>query len=170
MLSISGRGNRVSLCMTAAAVAACILAAMPDSPARAGSAVIGGVKMSCRPAKVVVGKSVPGPGYSVEGLLLFGSRFLRAYPPIVQRLVFLHECAHQYVGADEGAADCWAVKMGRKQGWLTPDGIRQACRVLWKTPADGAHLAGPERCDMLKQCYGSDSAAGFAGLPSVFGN
>ncbi len=121
--------------------------------AQAGSAVIGGVKMSCANTKVVVSNQVPGPGFAVEGMIMFGPKALRAYPPLVQRLVFLHECGHQYVGTDETAADCYAVKAAKRQGWLKAAGLRQACRALWHTQADGSHLAGPERCDALKQCF-----------------
>ena len=119
----------------------------------AGSAQIGGMRLSCGRAKVVVSNAVPGPGFAVEGIILFGPKFLRSYPPLVQRLVFLHECGHQYVGTDESAADCWAVRTGKRQGWLKPAGLAQACKALWHTQSDGTHLAGPERCDALKQCY-----------------
>ena len=113
--------------------------------------------MSCAAAKVVVSNQVPGPGFAVQGMIMFGPKHLRAYPPIVQRLVFLHECAHQYVGTDESAADCWAVRAAKKQGWLNTGGLRQACKALWHTEADGSHLAGPERCDALKACFAGTS-------------
>jgi hypothetical protein len=129
-----------------------------ESPAAlAGSASIGGMKLTCAAAKVVVSNAVPGPGFAVQGLIMFGPKFLRSYPPLVQRLVFLHECGHQYVGTDESAADCWAVRKGKRQGWLKMAGLNQACKALWHTQSDGAHLAGPERCDALKQCFESGS-------------
>jgi len=126
----------------------------------AGTATIGGMKLSCHAAQVVVSNQVPGPGFSVPGVLMFGPRFLRAYPPLVQRLVFLHECGHQYVGTDESAADCWAVKAGKRQGWLTRSGLAQACKALWHTQGDGVHLAGPERCAALQQCFETASGKG----------
>ncbi len=132
---------------------ACCAALAETRGASAGSANIGGMRLSCAAAKVVVSNAVPGPGFAVQGLIMFGPKFLNKYPQIVQRLVFLHECGHQYVGTDESSADCWAVRSGKRQGWLTPAGLKQACRALWHTEADGAHLAGPERCDALKQCF-----------------
>lgn len=135
--------------------AAMVAVVASASPAVAGSAVIGGMKLSCHAAQVVLSNQVPGPGFAVPGLLMFGPRFLHAYPPLVQRLVFLHECGHQYVGADENAADCYAVEAGKRQGWLTPAGLSQACKALWHTQGDGVHLAGPERCAALRQCYDS---------------
>ncbi len=129
------------------------LSVLGSTNAVAGSATIGGVKLSCANTKVVISNQVPGPGFAVDGMIMFSPKHLRAYPPIVQRLVFLHECGHQYVGTDETAADCWAVKSAKKRGWLTAAGLRQACRALWHTEADGTHLAGPERCAALKQCF-----------------
>ena len=135
-----------------------LLATAP--PASAGNATIGGMKLTCHAAEVVVSNAVPGPGFAVPGLIMFGPRFLHAYPPLVQRLVFLHECGHQYVGTDENAADCWAVETGKRQGWLTLAGLAQACKALWHTAADGVHLAGPERCAALQQCYASAPGKG----------
>lgn len=129
------------------------MTALAPAAAEAGSAVIGGVRMNCAAAEVIVSNEVPGPGFAVDGAILFSPKHLKEYPPMVQRLVFLHECAHQYIGADEGSADCWAVKAGKRQGWLTVSGLRQACRALWHTEADGYHLAGPQRCQQLLQCF-----------------
>ena len=122
-------------------------------PLRAGDATLGGMRLHCHAAQVVVSNQVPGPGFAVPGLIMFGPKYLKAYPPIVQRLIFLHECGHQYVGTDENAADCYAVAAGKRQGWLTQAGLRQACKAIWHTSADGAHLAGPERCAALRQCF-----------------
>ena len=130
---------------------ACALAA--PGAALADSAVIAGKTLACPKAQVVMSEDVPGPGYAVPGLLMFGPRFLAQYPPLVQRLIFLHECGHQYVGRDETAADCYAVEAGKRQGWLTPAALNQACRSLWHTMGDGVHLAGPERCSALQACY-----------------
>jgi hypothetical protein len=134
-------------------LAASALVGLGSDGAYAGSATIGGMKLSCANTKVVVSNQVPGPGFAVEGMIMFGPKYLRAYPSVVQRLVFLHECGHQYVGSDETAADCWAVRSAKKRGWLTSAGLRQACKALWHTEADGSHLAGPDRCDALKQCF-----------------
>jgi hypothetical protein len=123
--------------------------------ALAGRAMIGGVMMSCYAANVVITDQADGPGFALPGEIIFNPKYLAAYPPIVQRLVFLHECGHQYIGNDETSADCWAVRAAKRQGWLTPAGLKQACRALWHTEGDGVHLAGPERCAALNSCYGA---------------
>jgi len=129
------------------------LAVALTGTAIAGTAQVGGAMLSCHPAEVVMSNDVPGPGFAVPGLLMFGPRYLKQYPPLVQRLIFLHECGHQYVGRDETAADCYAVEAGKRQGWLTPAALAQACKSLWHSVGDGVHLAGPERCDALQACY-----------------
>lgn len=131
------------------------LVAMIVAPvaAHAGSAKIGGVRMSCHAAKVVVSNEVPGPGFALPGTIFFGPRFLKRYPPVVQRLIFLHECAHQYVGTDEAEADCWAVRIAKRSGWLTPAGIKSTCRAIWHTDGGYTHPDGPQRCQMLIACY-----------------
>ena len=136
-----------------------LMALLPAAqPAGAGQATFGGMTLHCHAAEVVVSHQVPGPGFAVPGLIMFGPRYLKSYPPLVQRLIFLHECGHQYVGTDESAADCYAVQAGKRQGWLTQAGLSQACKAIWHTAADGAHLAGPERCAALQQCF--DTAPG----------
>ena len=101
-----------SLWWIAAVASAISILALVTSTTRAtaGSAVIGGMKMSCSTANAVVSAAVPGPGFAAPRLIMFGPKFLRSYPPLVQRLIFLHECGHQHVGTDENAADCWAVR------------------------------------------------------------
>jgi hypothetical protein len=121
--------------------------------ATAGSAKIGGVRMSCHAANVVISNDVPGPGFALPGTILFGPQYLKKYPPIVQRLIFLHECAHQYVGADEVAADCWAVRIAKRQGWLTQSGVKSTCRAIWHTSGGYTHPDGPERCAKLTACF-----------------
>ncbi len=141
-----------SLAVTAAALIAG-LAIETMTPASAGSAIIGGKRMTCYAAEVVITDQAPGPGFAIAGQIIFNPKFLNQYPPLVQRLVFLHECGHQYIGPDETAADCWAVQRAKQQGWLTPATLNQACRALWHTEGDGTHLDGPVRCEALRQCY-----------------
>ena len=143
----------------ASAVAVAILSfavvLLSGADAEAGSAKIAGVRMNCHAANVVVSNEVPGPGFALAGTILLGPKYLKKYPPIVQRLIFLHECAHQYVGPDEVEADCWAVKVAKRQGWLTPAGVKSTCKAIWHTNGGYTHPNGPERCAKLIACYGA---------------
>lgn len=132
-----------------------LIPALIPATASAGSAVIAGTRMSCHAANIVMSNEVPGPGFALPGTIIFGPKYLKSYPPIVQRLIFLHECGHQYVGTDETAADCWAVKIAKRQGWLSKAGIRSTCRAIWHTEGGYTHLPGPERCQKLIECFNS---------------
>ncbi len=121
--------------------------------AYAGTAVVGGRRMSCRPARVVLSRSTPHVGAARRGVITLNPRLLNRLPSVTRRIIFLHECAHQYVGANETAADCWAVRVGVRQGWLSERGVRQVCRAFAGSRGTGAHLPGPARCRAMLSCY-----------------
>ncbi len=122
--------------------------------ASAGTTTVGGARVSCYAAKTIIkDKRVPGPGYASQGVIYLGPQYLKAYPAVVQRFIFLHECGHQYVGADETGADCWATKIGKRQGWFSEAGVNSVCKAFWNTQGGQFHLPGPQRCQALKQCF-----------------
>ena len=130
---------------------------------KAGSTTIAGKKVSCYAAKSIVkSNNVPGPGYAGPGVIYLGPQYLKAYPAAVQRFIFLHECGHQYVGTDETAADCWAAKVGKKQGWFGAAQVNSVCKAFWNTQGGQYHLPGPERCQVLKQCFAGASGKTYA--------
>jgi hypothetical protein len=140
----------------AATGAALIAAVLWQGPAMSGSTTVGGAKVSCYAAKTIVkDKRVPGPGYASQGVIYLGPQYLKAYPPVVQRFIFLHECGHQYVGTDETGADCWAARVGKRQGWFNAAGVDSVCKAFWNTQGGQFHLPGPQRCQALKQCFAS---------------
>lgn len=123
------------------------------SSAHAGTAIIGGKRMSCRAAKVVINNKSPYIAYAEAGKIVLNRNKLRRYPATTQRVIFLHECAHQYVGYDETEADCWAVRYGKNRGWLSAKGISTVCRSFYNDPGSYAHLPGPARCEAMRVCF-----------------
>jgi len=119
----------------------------------AGATRIAGKRMNCRAARVVKSKTSPGVGYALSGVIVLDPRKLRRYPSVVRRLIFLHECAHQYVGRDEAGADCWAVRIAKRQGWLPKRGVRQVCKSFLGSSGSQYHLPGPARCRAMIQCF-----------------
>jgi hypothetical protein len=137
-------------------LAATVAVPFGTTPSTAGSTTVGGSKVNCYAAKkIITDKRVPGPGYASQGVIYLGPQYLKAYPPIVQRFIFLHECGHQYVGTDETAADCWAARVGKRQGWFSEAGVASVCKAFWNTQGGQFHLPGPQRCQVLKQCFAS---------------
>lgn len=74
-------------------------------------------------------------------------------PAVVQTFIYAHECGHQVVGSDESAADCWAIKLGRNQGWLTPEGLQLVGQYFVNSPGDWTHAPGPFRVGCMVGCY-----------------
>lgn len=79
---------------------------------------------------------------------------LLSMPMENQRFWYAHECAHvQLPTANEDVADCYAAKVGRRQGWLSPQGIHSLCVYFQNNPGDWSHRPGPARCQNIAACY-----------------
>jgi hypothetical protein len=90
--------------------------------------VIGGMPVSCIDASgvpvVVVSNHLLGDvGVATHELgapvIHMNPHVLLQMPGALQLFWYGHECAHHVLGASEAAADCWSVRTGRDQGWLT---------------------------------------------------
>lgn len=124
--------------------------------AYAGSAVLGGRRVSCRHGKVVFNDKLPDLGMASRGTIWLNRKLLSKHSASFQQFVFLHECAHQYT-FDEAEADCWAIKRGVYRGLFTGSSINNICRIMKGWKGGLWHNAGPSRCAGIKQCYASAS-------------
>ncbi|MCC7642529.1 MULTISPECIES: hypothetical protein [unclassified Janthinobacterium] len=113
--------------------------------------IIAGQTLTCGGAVSYVA-AIPDIAMARPGVLLFRPDFFYL-PPFIQWYVYTHECAHQYVGSNERAADCWAIQLGRDQGFLPPQAIHQICAFTFPNPGDWTHLPGPIRCAEMQMCY-----------------
>lgn len=113
--------------------------------------VIAGVPLVCGGATSYVAM-IPDIAMAQPGTLLFRPDFFNL-PPYMQWFVYAHECAHQVVGSNEQAADCFAVKLGRNQGFFPPQAIQQICAFTFPSPGDWTHFPGPLRCQQMQICY-----------------
>lgn len=113
--------------------------------------VIGGVPVSCFGATTIVAPvndiAKALPGQIILNPVLFN------YPPVIQVFVYAHECAHQVVGGNEQAADCWAVRVMRNQGLLPPQYTSAIARMFANSPGDWTHAPGPQRVQQMAYCY-----------------
>ena len=86
---------------------------------------------------------------------------LQQQPVEMQLFWYAHECAHHALGhlaypnlMNEAAADCWAVRVGRSQGWFPPYAFQYLVQVLGNSPGSlWGHLPGPARIQNMAQCY-----------------
>lgn len=120
--------------------------------AQAGSAVIGGRRLSCRYGKVIFNDKLPDLGMAAKGTIWLNRKLLKKHPPAFQQFVFLHECAHQYT-FDEAEADCWAIKRGVYRGAFGSGNINQICRIMKNWKGGLWHNTGANRCAGIKRCF-----------------
>ena len=92
-------------------------------------------------------------GAAYPGFLIMNPRLLAKVSMPVKLWIYSHECGHQFRGPDEETADCFAVQRGRRQGWLTPDGLEEVCKFISPAKGDSMHVSGSHRCEYMRKCY-----------------
>ena len=95
---------------------------------RAGELKLDGRRMVCGHRPTVLDNQLDDYGAAYPGFLILNPRLLAKVSTPVKLWIFSHECGHQFRGPDEETADCFAVQRGRRQGWLTLDGLEEICR------------------------------------------
>jgi len=120
----------------------------------AGRYRIGKKRMRCGSAKTLVSTKFWDYGGALPNLIIINPRKMNRLPRSIRKFVYYHECAHQTVGADEVAADCQAIRRGKKEGWLRKRDVKRICKRLFiHSKGDRYHPPGPKRCRLLMQCY-----------------
>ena len=114
---------------------------------------IDGWQVRCGRAYTLVVPDFGDYGAAMPGIVLLDPEKLADLPTPVKLYVYAHECAHQFVGPNEAAADCMAAMMGRREGWLDQSGLDQICRFVRPFQATSVHAAGPERCRQMRACF-----------------
>jgi hypothetical protein len=115
---------------------------------------VGGVSVSCLGISTWVDDQIPDIAIAAPGAIVLNPALFN-WPPVAQIFVYSHECAHQIpaIGSNENAADCWAVKLGRNQGWLTPQGLAVVQAYFMNSSGDWTHLPGQLRIQQMQACY-----------------
>ncbi|MEC9369111.1 MAG: hypothetical protein VX871_10530 [Pseudomonadota bacterium] len=122
-----------------------------------GELKIDGQSMTCGRRPTVMDPKFDSWGGAYEGYLILNPAKLQGLTTTIKLFVFSHECGHQFIGRDEEAADCFAIKRGRRYGWLDDGGLLEVCEFISKLKGDWDHPAGPKRCEHMRACY--DAAA-----------
>ena len=133
----------------------------------AGRTEIDGKHMACGAAATVLDPHYGDFGGSYPGFVVLNPNLFVGLATPVKLWIFSHECAHQTVGADEVKADCVAVQRGRREGWLTQEGLSQICEFMRPARADQSHFTGTERCALMQQCFAQAAAADHSKTQSV---
>jgi len=118
-----------------------------------GELTLDGRRMICGHRPTVLDSQLDDYGAAYPGFLILNPRLIAKVSTSVKLWIFAHECGHQFRGPDEEAADCFAVQRGRRQGWLTPEGVEEICRFIAPAKGDSMHVAGSYRCEYMRRCY-----------------
>lgn len=110
-------------------------------------------RLTCGRRPTVMDDKLDDYGAAYPGFLILNPRLLGRVSTPVKLWIFAHECGHQFRGPDEETADCFAVQRGRREGWLTPEGLEEVCRFIAPARGDTMHFSGSYRCQAMRQCY-----------------
>ncbi len=118
-----------------------------------GQLLIDGRKVNCGTRPTVLDEKLDDYGAAYPGFLILNPRLLNKVSPAVKLWIHAHECGHQFRGPDEETADCFAVQRGRRQGWLTTEGLDEVCKFISPAKGDSMHFSGSHRCELMRKCY-----------------
>lgn len=128
-------------------------AAPEDKVVAAGKLRLAGRSMSCGRTPTLMSPTFWDYGGARKGQIILNPIKLAELPDAVRLWVYAHECGHQIYGAGEIRADCYAVRRGRREGWLDAGGMTRICHFLKDHPGDWVHPPGPKRCREMTQCF-----------------
>ena len=119
----------------------------------AGQLTLDNRRLYCGQRPTVLDSQLDDYGAAYPGFLILNPRLLARVSTPVKLWIHAHECAHQFRGPDEETADCFAVQRGRREGWLTPEGLEEVCQFIAPARSTSMHLSGSHRCQAMRQCY-----------------
>lgn len=119
----------------------------------AGALRFEGESFACGRFPTVLNAKLDDYGAAYFGFILLNPARFETLPLILKRYAYAHECGHQYVGYDEGEADCYAVRRGRQEGWLDAGGMDAICDFISRSKGDAVHALGLRRCQMMRRCF-----------------
>ena len=121
----------------------------------AGQLKIDGWRVGCGNRSTVLDPGLDDFGAAYPNYLILNPKMMSKVPTQVKLWIHAHECGHQFRGPDEEKADCFAVQRGRRQKWLTVEGLDQICEFIKPSRGDSAHFGGQYRCEAMRKCYAS---------------
>jgi hypothetical protein len=116
-----------------------------------GSLVIAGRRLSCGATATLVRDF---EGFAVSStVIMLNMQAMKDLPRPVQWLIYYHECGHILYGPSETAADCYAVRRARREGWLDQKALDDICAVFNIAGHGPLHPDPEARCNQLRQCF-----------------
>jgi hypothetical protein len=119
----------------------------------AGELTYDGRSFRCGRFPTVLNAALDDYGAAYFGFVLLNPKRFEQLPLTLKRYAYAHECGHQYVGYDEGEADCYAIRRGRAEGWLDAKAMDEICGFISRSKGDAMHGLGVRRCEMMRRCF-----------------
>jgi hypothetical protein len=119
----------------------------------AGQLALDGHRMSCGSWPTVLDPNLNDYAAApYRQFIILNMPYIAKVPTAVKLWIYNHECGHKFVGS-ENKADCFAVRRGRLDGWLTPQGLDEVCSFIGAARPDATHVGGPDRCNLMRECW-----------------
>jgi hypothetical protein len=118
-----------------------------------GTLKLAGRMMSCGRTPTLISHTFWDYGGAKQGIIILNPTKLQGLTEATRLYIYAHECGHQLYGPKETKADCYAVKRGKRKGWLTRSGMTEVCAFLRPHPGDWVHPPGPKRCEIMTKCF-----------------
>lgn len=118
-----------------------------------GHFAIDGIPVVCGNLPTIVTTGIPDAGMNNGQAILLNPVALANLPTVLKLFIYAHECGHAVVGPNEVAADCWAIKTGRDQGWFPPQAFDLLIEAFKYNPGSMRHPPGLARVNAMMQCY-----------------
>jgi hypothetical protein len=116
-----------------------------------GRLVIAGRRLSCGATATLVRDF---EGFAVSStVIMLNMQAMKDLPRPVQWLIYYHECGHILYGPSETAADCYAVRRARREGWLNQKALDDVCAVFNIAGHGPLHPDPEARCNQLRHCF-----------------
>jgi len=116
-----------------------------------GRLVIAGRRLSCGATATLVRDF---EGFAVSStVIMLNMQAMKDLPRPVQWLIYYHECGHILYGPSEMAADCYAMRRARREGWLNAQALDDICAVFNIAGHGPLHPDPEARCNQLRQCF-----------------
>ena len=116
-----------------------------------GRLVIASRRLSCGATATLVRDF---EGFAVSStVIMLNMQAMKDLPRPVQWLIYYHECGHILYGPSETAADCYAVRRARREGWLNQKALDDVCAVFNIAGHGPLHPDPEARCNQLRQCF-----------------
>jgi hypothetical protein len=123
-----------------------------------GRLVIAGRRLSCGKTATLIRDF---EGFAVSStVIMLNMQALKGLPQPVQWLIYYHECGHILFGPSETAADCYAIRRARREGWLSRAALDDICATFNIAGHGPVHPDPEARCEQLRQCFTKKSGLG----------